>query len=316
MDLSQDRVHQIIEESKKDEQEIKNMMRSSSTSTFVKGSDSPMISKLYTDKVVNIDYAIKHAQTRMWKALKVKPDFYFDISMEETQKVLKMYAESKATFVILYVDLVDSTRLSMELSANRLTTIIRAFTQEMSLIVTTYDGYVLKYIGDAILAFFIVDSSDNMYNRCANAINCACSMMKVIRQGINPILNQYDYPELGVRISIDVGENTVVQLGWDTHTLDGRIILKDPHLDILGYTINITAKMTAFAKPNQIVIGQLVYQTLDNRQKSTFRFLSINPEIWNYFSNNTGGIYQLYGSMNESDFNDSNNFIHIKPESR
>ena len=112
MDLSQDRVHQIIEESKKDEQEIKNMMRSSSTSTFVKGSDSPMISMLYTDKVVNIDYAIKHAQTRMWKALKVKPDFYFDISMEETQKVLKMYAESKATFVILYVDLVDSTRLS------------------------------------------------------------------------------------------------------------------------------------------------------------------------------------------------------------
>ena len=113
MDLSQDRVRQIIEESKKDEQEIKNMMRSSSsTSTFVKESDSPMISKLYTDKVVNIDYTIKHAQTRMWKALKVKPDFYFDISMEETQKVLKMYAESKATFVILYVDLVDSTRLS------------------------------------------------------------------------------------------------------------------------------------------------------------------------------------------------------------
>jgi hypothetical protein len=74
--------------------------------------------------------------------------------------------------------------------------------------------------------------------------------------------------------------------------------------------------MTAFAKPNQIVIGQLVYQTLDNRQKSTFRFLSISPEIWNYFSNNTGGIYDLYGSMNESDLDDSNNFIHINPESR
>jgi adenylate cyclase len=317
MDLSQDRVHQIIEESKKDERDIKNMIRSSSlSSTSVKESDSPMISKLYTDKVVKIDYAIRHVQTRMWKALKVKSDFYFDISMEETQKVLKMYAESKATFVILYVDLVDSTRLSMELSANRLATIIRAFTQEMSLIVTAYGGYVLKYIGDAILAFFIVDSSDNLYIRCANAINCACSMMKIIRQGINPILNQYDYPELRVRISIDVGENTVVQLGWDTHTLDGRIVLKDPHLDILGYTINIAAKMTAFAKPNQIVIGQLVYQTLDNRQKSTFRFLSISPEIWNYFSNNTGGIYDLYGSMNESDLDDSNNFIHINPESR
>jgi adenylate cyclase len=30
-------------------------------------------------------------------------------------------------------------------------------------------------------------------------------------------LNQkYDYPELNVRIGIDVGENAVVQYGWNT----------------------------------------------------------------------------------------------------
>ena len=40
-------------------------------------------------------------------------------------------------------------------------------------------------------------------------------MIKIIKEGINPILNQYDYPELKVRIGMDVGEIAVVQYGLD-----------------------------------------------------------------------------------------------------
>jgi class 3 adenylate cyclase len=274
----------------------------SSSLSSIRKDSVPLISKLYLDKAVNIDYAIKYAQTRVWKALKVKSDF--DISMEETQNNLKNYAESKTTFLILYIDLVDSTRLSMTLPVNRLATIVRAFSQEISLIISAYGGYVLKYIGDAILAYFPVDSSDDFHARSINAVSCACSMIKVICQGINPILNQYDYPELRVRIGLDIGENAVVQFGWDTHTLNGKAILRDPHFDILGYTISITAKMTAFANPDQIVIGQLVYQILDDQQKAMFRLLPISPQIWNYLSDNTGGgIYHLYGSINKREDN-------------
>jgi adenylate cyclase len=304
MDKSKEEILQIIEKTKTDEEKKnKNKVGLSLSSSKVelrKDSSIPLISKVYIDKTVNIDHAIKHAQSRMWKALTVKSDF--NISMEETQNALNNYAESKATFVILHIDLVDSTKLSMTLPVNRLVTIIQAFSQEMSVIVATYGGYVLKYIGDAVLAFFIVDSPNNLYLRCINALECACSMIKVVRQGINPILNQYDYPELKVRIGIDVGENAVVQFGWDTHTLDGKVITKSPHFDILGYTISIATKMTVFAKPDQIVIGQLVYDILEEDKQSTFRLLPINREIWDYFSNNTGGIYNLYSSLNESEY--------------
>jgi adenylate cyclase len=302
MDMKEEEVLRIIEEVAKNEKarDRKSSSLSSSLGNTGKDSNVPLISKLYLDKAVNIDYAIKYAQTRMWKALKVKSDF--DISMEETQNNLKNYAESKTTFLILYIDLVDSTRLSMTLPVNRLATIVRAFSQEMSLIISAYGGYVLKYIGDAILAFFTVEPSDNLNSRCINAVSCASSMIKVICQGINPILNQYDYPELRVRIGIDFGENAVVQFGWDTHTIDGKAVLRDPHFDILGYTISITAKMAAFANPDQIVIGQLVYQTLEDEQKSMFKPLPISPQIWNYLSDNTGGgIYRLYGSINKRD---------------
>ena len=303
MDMDEKDVLRVIEEVTSSEKgrEKKAPTLSSSLSSIRKDS-APLISKLYLDKAVNLDYAIKYAQTRVWKALKVKSDF--DISMEETQNNLKNYAESKTTFLILYIDLVDSTRLSMTLPVNRLATIVRAFSQEISLIISAYGGYVLKYIGDAILAYFPVDSSDDFHARSINAVSCACSMIKVICQGINPILNQYDYPELRVRIGLDIGENAVVQFGWDTHTLNGKAILRDPHFDILGYTISITAKMTAFANPDQIVIGQLVYQILDDKQKAMFRLLPISPQIWNYLSDNTGGgIYHLYGSINKREDN-------------
>ncbi len=90
----------------------------------------------------------------------------------------------------------------------------------------------------------------------------------------------------------------------DTHTLNGKAIVSDTHFDILGYTISITAKMTAFANPDQIVIGQLVYQILDDKQKAMFRLLPISPQIWNYLSDKTGGgIYHLYGSINKREDN-------------
>jgi len=290
LDMTQEEVMRIIQKENSEEERRK--------ITAKNVSDAPLLSKFYLDEVVNINKAIKLAQSRMWGALKVGSEF--NISMEETQDILRIYAKSKVTLVILHADLVDSTRLLMTLPVDRLATIIQAFSQEMSLMIAAYGGYVLKYVGDAILAFFVVDSRD-LYLPSINAVNCACSMIKVIREGLNPILNQYDYPELNVRIGIDVGENAVVQYGWETLRIDGKIVSKKAQLDILGYTMSIATKMTALAKPDQIIIGQLVYEVLEENQKSTFRLLPINPLIWNYSSSNTGDIYHLYVSLSENE---------------
>jgi adenylate cyclase len=290
MDISKDEVYQIIKNAANEEERKKASVK--------QVSNASSLGMFYLDAVVNIDLSIKHAQDTMWKALKGVPEF--NISMEETQNVLESYAKSKVTLVILHIDLVGSTRLSMTLPVDRLATIIQAFTQEMSLIIAAYGGYVLKFVGDAILAFFPVNL-DDLYLPCINAVNCARSMIKIMRQGMNPILNQYDYPEMGVRVGIDVGENVVVQYGLDirTYTIENKQILKKPHLDILGYTISIAVKMTAFAKSDQIIIGQLVYDRLDATQKYAFKVLPVSSDVWSYVSNNSGYIYSLYGSIKE-----------------
>lgn len=252
---------------------------------------APSLASFYLDAVVDLDKAIKMAQKRVWKALKVESSF--DLSTEEAEEILARHAKSKVMLVILHIDLVGSTRMSSDLPADRLAAIVQAFTQEMSVTVTAYGGYVLKYVGDAIMAFF--PATDDAYLPCVNAVNCARSMIKITREGINPILNQYDYPEMNVRVGIDLGENVVVQYGWDSFNVDGKK-LKKPHYDILGYTINIATKMTSLAKPDQIVVGQMVYDVLDDRQKATFQPLRISHEVWSYVSDYSRGIYPLYGT--------------------
>ncbi len=49
-------------------------------------------------QVIDIQSKIKESQTRIWKALRVKPDF--DTSLNDTQRILEKHAESKVNLII------------------------------------------------------------------------------------------------------------------------------------------------------------------------------------------------------------------------
>ena len=52
-----------------------------------------LLASFYLDAVVDLDKAIKMAQQRVWKALKVESKF--DISTEETYEILAKYSRSR-----------------------------------------------------------------------------------------------------------------------------------------------------------------------------------------------------------------------------
>ena len=285
-----------------DVQEVQNIVsREEQKNSGEKNYSAPSLSEFYLNAIVDIDELIKNAQARTWSALQAKE---FHISTEDSRQILENLLESKTRLVIIHVDLVGFTKLCMSLPANRLADIIRAFTQEVSILITSYGGYILKFVGDAVLGFFLVKSSEKNDDKlpCINAVNCALSMVSVIRHGINPILSQYDYPEIHVRIGVDVGENVVVQYGWETSVLKHgteNILTKKPIIDIIGYTISIAVKMTSLAESDQIVMGQMVYDSVDQNLKERFKEFPIHTEVWNYISSTTGGIYRLYGSIRD-----------------
>jgi class 3 adenylate cyclase len=230
--------------------------------------------------VVDSETLVAQTQDRLWRALKRR--YQYDSSLKDSQGFLLNHVNSKISLVIIYADLVGSTSMSMTLPVDKMVTIIRAFSYEMSCIIQSYGGYVLKYVGDAVIAFF--PSGYNKLLACDKAVQCANSMITVIKNGINPILNQYDYPELSVKIGIDEGENVIVQYGHDKSSL----------IDILGYSMSITAKITSLTNPNKITIGEDVYDILHPEIKNKFIEVKHNLGQWKYADKRTGKLYKVY----------------------
>ena len=231
-------------------------------------------------QIVDARTLVSQTQDRMLKAL--EGNYLYNSSLQDGQVFLLNHVNSKMSLVIMYADLVGSTKMSMTLSVDKMVTIIRAFTYEMTSIVRSYGGYVLKYVGDAIIAFF--PSGYNKLLACDKAVQCANSMITVIKNGINPILNQHDYPELCIKVGIDEGENVIVQYGHDKSSL----------IDILGYNMSITAKLTALTNPNKITIDEDVYDMLHPEIKSKFTEIRYDIDKWKYIDKHTGRLYKLY----------------------
>lgn len=271
-------------EAKDHDNEVKIDKTSESVFNMMMNDDNSM--RTEETKIVDSETLVSQTQDRLWRALKHR--FQYDVSLQPGQEYLLNHVSSKIPLVIMYADLVGSTNMSMTLPADKLTTIIRSFTYEMSQVIHSHKGYVLKYVGDAVISFF--PSSYNKLLACDRAVHCAESMLAVVKNGINPILNQYDYPELNVKIGMDEGENFVVQYGQDRSSL----------IDILGYCMNIAAKITSLAGPNKVLIGEYVYKMLHPSIKSKLEEINFGSDEWKYTDRHTGQVYKVYSMSDVS----------------
>ncbi|HZD81300.1 MAG TPA: adenylate/guanylate cyclase domain-containing protein [Nitrososphaeraceae archaeon] len=235
---------------------------------------------------VDSERPVAQTQERLSRALKRR--YQYESNLKPAQEFLLAHVNSKIPLVIMYADLVGSTKMSMTLPVDKMVTIIRAFLYEMSYIVQSHKGYVLKYVGDAVIAFF-----PSIYDKllaCDMAVRCAKSMITITEKGINQILHQYDYAELKVKIGLDEGENVIVQYGHDKSSL----------IDILGYSMSISAKITSLSYPNTITIGEDVYSTLSPQMRMKFKEVKFSIEHWKYVNSQTGQLYKLYADNNNN----------------
>lgn len=224
---------------------------------------------------------IKETQKRVWSSL--KKGYEYDYSVDESDKLLRTHVAQRLHMIVVFVDLVGSTDMSLKLPAEKLGIIFSSFSQEMQYVIRHHGGFVLKYVGDAVIGYFIAE--ENPLVVADSAVNCAKTMIDVIERGINPILSEYDYPELRVKIGMDFGENAIVRYGSDPVR---------SHVDILGPAVSIAAKITALAKPNQILIGEDVYEKLHPSLRDLFKKMEWQDNQWSYHDKETGKLYQVY----------------------
>ena len=232
--------------------------------------------------IYDLQTLFSQRQERLWSVLHER--YQYNTSIKRGQDFLLHHVDSKLSLVIMYADLVGSTKMSMALPVERMAKIIKVFSHELSSVVESYNGFVLKYVGDAVIAFF--PSGFNKYLSCDTAFQCAKSMINVIEDGINPILekDKDHYPKLAVKIGIDEGENLAIQYGYD----------KSAPIDLIGYPMNVAAKMTSLTRPNKISVGNNVYKLIHPTLQSEFHKMKIKENEWKYVDLENNLPYKVY----------------------
>ena len=259
--------------------------RNSNSNTYSKTdryTNENTLSSIENRPIYDLQTLLSQRQDRLWSVLYER--YKYNKSIKRGQDFLLNHVDSKISLVVMYADLVGSTKMSMALPVERMAKIIKVFSHELSSVVESYNGFVLKYVGDAVIACF--PSGFNKYLSCDTAFQCAKSMIDVIENGINPIFekDKDNYPKLAIKIGMDEGENLAIQYGYD----------KSSPIDLIGYPMNVAAKMTSLTGPNKITVGNNVYKLLHPIQLSEFQEMHIKETEWNYIDLETNLRYKVY----------------------
>ena len=77
-----------------------------------------------------------------------------NMSTEESKKLLRRHVNTKTNLVTMFVDINNSTEMSLSLPEHKFALMVQSFAQEISIAVSGYGGYVFKYEGDAVIVLF------------------------------------------------------------------------------------------------------------------------------------------------------------------
>lgn len=223
---------------------------------------------------------LKQIQTRADQTL--EKGVQIDLSTSMCKRYLRRHANQKTSVVVLYVDIDGSTQMTLSVSSTNLARILQLFSQEMSLVVANYGGYVLKYVGDAVISLFPAEHDKKQ--ACTQALECGRMMLDVISKCINPALSARDLPELRVKISIDCGDVLVILYGKS---------LENAHIDVVGSSISMAAKMLAIVPTGRIIMGESVRDNLPEHVSRTFVKFDVDESMWSYVDQNKRR-YSLY----------------------
>ena len=233
------------------------------------------------EKTLDSETLIKVAQKRVTDS--IINGIEYSPFKDNSEEFLRDHVNSRVHIFVMYIDMVNSTNITLSLSEEKIVKLITSFAQEMAYTVTQFGGYMLKFVGDAVLAYFNAENA--LVYPADNIVNCAKSMIRVLNEAINPVLSTNGYPTIAAKIGIDSGENMIVRYGSDK---------TKSHVDILGASMNMAAKIQNMAEPNQILIGGDVYARLHPETQKTFNQKALDDSKWKYHSRKTGKLYPIY----------------------
>lgn len=150
--------------------------------------------------------------------------------------------QPEAILTLLFVDIIDSSRLYSERGDERAQAIILGGVDILKDVVEQHYGTVIKTIGDEVMATF---------EDPTQAVKAALFMVAILKT--TPLSEQGD------TVNIKVGIHT------------GPVLLKDG--DVFGNTVNTAARIVAQAKPRQVLVSGQTNGTIGDKIPATTRLV-------------------------------------------
>jgi len=107
----------------------------------------------------------------------------------------------------------------------------------------------------------------------------------VVKHAINPLLLQMGHDGIDAKFTSDFGQHTILRYGSDYNR---------SHVDIISATMNLAAKMQSVARGGQMIIGEKLYDKLDDDTKTKFAKSVLDKNRWNFHDFAEQKSYQLY----------------------
>src|SRR5499427_9070771 len=147
-------------------------------------------------------------------------------------------AAERRQLTVMFCDLVGSTELSARIDPEDLREVIGAYHSAVAEIMTGFDGFVSRYMGDGVLVYFGYPQAHED------------DAERAVRAGLE-VVESVSSLETQVSLQSRVGIATgLVVVGDRAHS--GRLL---DH-SIVGETPNIAARLQGHAEPNEVVIAE------------------------------------------------------------
>lgn len=190
---------------------------------------------------------------RLNEKLEVRNDFLYHIFgkyfPEEVVEVILDRPEGaalggeKRPVTVLMADLRGFTSLSDRLSGEIVVDILDRFLGEMTQIITAYQGTVIEFIGDAVLAVFgaPIEAEHSEEQAIAAAISMQNAMQKVNEENLSK-----KYPEIRMGIGIHKGEVFIGNIGSEYMM----------RYNVIGQAVNLCSRIENFSLGGQILVSK------------------------------------------------------------
>ena len=141
---------------------------------------------------------------------------------------------------IMFADLRQSTMLSEIMDPVDFIRMLNHFLAGMIEIINAWQGNILEFVGDAIVAVFGAPRVNEYAARDAAA--CAVAMQRLMPR-VNEWNVQQNFPEISMGIGLHTGEAILGNIGSQTRT----------KYDMIGRNVNLASRVQGYTKGGQIL---------------------------------------------------------------